>query len=1151
MLCYYCGQAQQKMHCALQTASSGTPEISDSGSSSLACIFQEQNNLSASLEDCDVSSLSWRNSEHRCSVITFLSVQPDGNWRVVALPFKHPDQSDHLRSGAQVNMETFQLVYPPPINSFKANRRKLTKGPVHGGNYCVSSFTNRRIPSSTVRHQPRNKASVNKTTKWNELPPKDCEKSLSCCESSCMIPNGSNTINSTEMFTNSPKVNNVVKKNSKKKARKKGKSGKKYSCDTVIEQEVSEEYVHGSFNNVDHGDGKLSSSTALEVESPKTSTCSSDEVDVPGVTVPYVIQKSTEKHPVSNLDSTISICGGVEDMYGKSYCNMHDSFLLETISIGSNGDNFTNFGLDSKQSEKESCRTDHSERECYDVSDTFDQTERAIPSRQGCSINDMQVVTPGKITKQNKIVPRISNVSKAVSVGNCHGRSGKENNHSVWQKVQRGDANGNTGELKKVPICSQSDITAKEAPELKRTCNTVEDKKQSKDKVSQKFKRKSGLASKQEYNCYSRKGAHANVANSDGVAKFNTPQNEIPDVSSQVNDENVMNTVPGSLSQTNFPRSGFQSGRVEDLTTESVPSIHVHPNEMDPLESACNCSTSSQKVERDSSSPAASDIFQQSDLVQAQTPVFLPHLFFNGSVRQGQREISPAECGKQSHSSGSTLQKWIPIGSKDTGLTSSDESSLLEHSGESVAESWSNKTSSETEVLCDSLDFAVDVSCMHPNVGHVTCSLHENECLLPKLDFQDPNVIKEQNSKQDTCHHLNIENKYLSQFESDSKRIAQAVNDTCRLELASETVQMANGGPIAEIERILHRTSPVICSPRRLISCHSCLEDHICGVSLCRHETPNISLREVWQWYEKLGNYGMEIKMEDHVNSKRFGASRSLYCSYFVPFLSAVQLFRNRKNHIVDTSNKVYPSEMLGEKSDKSPTAGCLPIFSLLLPQPCKVESTPPLIDEVCNSGLSSASTEFEPIGTTSIGDVELIFEYFESEQPQLRRPLFEKIKELVRGEGPSDSNVYGDPINLDYTKLNDLHPRSWYAVAWYPIYRIPEGNLRAAFLTYHSFGHLVRRTATDDAQSSQSVVAPVVGLQSYNTQGECWFQPRESARNQTTEAPDLNPTEVLKQRLQKLEETACLMARAVVKKGNAESPTRHSDFEFFLSRRR
>lgn len=58
------------------------------------------------------------------------------------------------------------------------------------------------------------------------------------------------------------------------------------------------------------------------------------------------------------------------------------------------------------------------------------------------------------------------------------------------------------------------------------------------------------------------------------------------------------------------------------------------------------------------------------------------------------------------------------------------------------------------------------------------------------------------------------------------------------------------------------------------------------------------------------------------------------------------------------------------------------------------------------------------------------------------------------------------------------------YSVAWYPIYRIPDDNFRAAFLTYHSLGHFVRQSFESDSSGVGScVVSPVVGLQSYNAQ--------------------------------------------------------------------
>lgn len=55
--------------------------------------------------------------------------------------------------------------------------------------------------------------------------------------------------------------------------------------------------------------------------------------------------------------------------------------------------------------------------------------------------------------------------------------------------------------------------------------------------------------------------------------------------------------------------------------------------------------------------------------------------------------------------------------------------------------------------------------------------------------------------------------------------------------------------------------------------------------------------------------------------------------------------------------------------------------------------------------------------------------------------------------------------------------------MAWYPIYRIPDANFRAAFLTYHSLGHMIRRSTKVDSADVHSIVSPAVGLQSYNAQ--------------------------------------------------------------------
>ena len=63
---------------------------------------------------------------------------------------------------------------------------------------------------------------------------------------------------------------------------------------------------------------------------------------------------------------------------------------------------------------------------------------------------------------------------------------------------------------------------------------------------------------------------------------------------------------------------------------------------------------------------------------------------------------------------------------------------------------------------------------------------------------------------------------------------------------------------------------------------------------------------------------------------------------------------------------------------------------------------------------------------------------------------------------------------------INDFR----FSVAWYPIYRIPEGKFSASFLTYHLLGQSVVQSIPIDSLSKMfQIVFPVIGLQSYNTQ--------------------------------------------------------------------
>uniref|UniRef100_A0A0E0PFP1 Uncharacterized protein n=1 Tax=Oryza rufipogon TaxID=4529 RepID=A0A0E0PFP1_ORYRU len=284
------------------------------------------------------------------------------------------------------------------------------------------------------------------------------------------------------------------------------------------------------------------------------------------------------------------------------------------------------------------------------------------------------------------------------------------------------------------------------------------------------------------------------------------------------------------------------------------------------------------------------------------------------------------------------------------------------------------------------------------------------------------------------------------------------------------------------------------------------------GSSPYQYQISDVSLRNVWEWYEEPGSYGLEVEIHRSLNSTRSACGVSEFCAYFLPSLSAIQLFEQCKNN-------------LDHKFDSDD--------DFLLSQPNGVYLPKPSL---------SVQDHGEPL-----------FEYFESEHPSSRPPLFEKIKQLTSGENLSTCQIFGDPKMLENLKLRDLHPASWFCVAWYPICRIPQGNCRAAFLTYHSLGKVVPQIhSPDKADEPTHLVCPVVGFWSYNDKGEQWFQLRnpEIKPMSLDVGPKTDRAEVLKQRLKTLRHGASVMSSMVIPKANGEkSINRHPDYEFFLSR--
>jgi hypothetical protein len=111
-----------------------------------------------------------------------------------------------------------------------------------------------------------------------------------------------------------------------------------------------------------------------------------------------------------------------------------------------------------------------------------------------------------------------------------------------------------------------------------------------------------------------------------------------------------------------------------------------------------------------------------------------------------------------------------------------------------------------------------------------------------------------------------------------------------------------------------------------------------------------------------------------------------------------------------------------------------------------------------------------------------LVYEYFEREMPFNRTPMHPLIQSLSSALQP---DAQASSV-LQQTRIAQLHPASWFAVAWYPVYRIPDAPLCARFLTFHSFAPLVMsimKAAQAQHQPAaerreQQLAQPVVALQ-------------------------------------------------------------------------
>jgi len=306
----------------------------------------------------------------------------------------------------------------------------------------------------------------------------------------------------------------------------------------------------------------------------------------------------------------------------------------------------------------------------------------------------------------------------------------------------------------------------------------------------------------------------------------------------------------------------------------------------------------------------------------------------------------------------------------------------------------------------------------------------------------------------------------------------------------------------------------------------------------------SLCLEDVWRFYMEPSLYGREVYT--------LGGARGPSLCYFVPYLSAMQLFTpasskdrgTNRLHVCDTEgwpkhmhlrfehfetelpfnrHPMYEQiELLSQQqaaqaaaqqaaaaAATAANAPAQPVAAVTSSSDAAGQSQPtdaaggvqasgdaeaaPATAAGSTKAPSALAVEGEPAGASHAASSR-------GSTPTGSRRQSEAgstVGTAAAGPSTDQPGLNGTGMLLRDTHIKDLHPASWYAVAWYPVYRIPDAPLVTRFLTFHSFSQIVTsiQNSMDMLQEGREPVlgswpVPVHGLKWYNMHGERWLEP-------------------------------------------------------------
>ncbi|KAK0589655.1 hypothetical protein LWI29_016850 [Acer saccharum] len=310
--------------------------------------------------------------------------------------------------------------------------------------------------------------------------------------------------------------------------------------------------------------------------------------------------------------------------------------------------------------------------------------------------------------------------------------------------------------------------------------------------------------------------------------------------------------------------------------------------------------------------------------------------------------------------SGMNAKKWVPVDTK--------ESRMLEKT-DSVNICYVNN--SDLPLLCKGDgDNHTDGNMID---HHESAVLSESKSTISTACDEMNSVVSEVLKSESVSKVQNVERSkakevYAQKSEDNqqlfngAQMLTQSLSAAYRKQLVSESVVTSR--PLADFERFLFSATPVIISSYAYENRSVCLHDQLSSCFLCKHQILNTSLCSLWKWYEEPGNYGLKVKTGDSQNLKGKLTEPMSSHAYFVPYLSAIQLFGYSN---LSNSHGLVKYSAVNFDSVEKPD-----ISSKVLP--CNADHAGSFISSpVCSSNR------------------ELVFQFFESADPHQRKPLYNK----------------------------------------------------------------------------------------------------------------------------------------------------------------